>query len=145
MDLMFRINNSLPDSNRVMAITHAIQLLNNIFEGKIKLHGSWFLDLAFNDSDLDVAVITSYKKIYKVRSLLIKKLHDDTSISDEDTHSENGYAHLRMRNTVFNAAVRVINLSYSSIPQAPEIVCRTRRKGNHHIIESFSRSEEHNV
>jgi predicted nucleotidyltransferase len=74
--LLFRISDSLPSSNTAVAVECALEKLRQLFDNKytVQLHGSWFLDLAFDKSDIDVAVIVSQQHFNIVTLDLQNKL-----------------------------------------------------------------------
>lgn len=113
MNLMFSINKTLPENTTIVAVESALQLIRDVLHGyETMLHGSWFLDLSFNDSDIDLAVIAPREAFYKVKKHLEHELAE---------HTEQASKYLRIRKCVTNADVRTINIEYCGDSQSLEI------------------------
>lgn len=100
MDLLYRINNALPESSTILSVNNAISLLKSAVANqyKIALHGSWFLDLAFDNSDIDIAIMAKQSEFQKVVTELRRCLQE--------------FKHLQINKIINNADVKVISLKY---------------------------------
>lgn len=102
MNLLYKIVSSLPESEEVLSVEVALGSLRELFAPyEVVLHGSWLLDLAFQGSDVDLAIIapdTAFKHILQVLEMRTKKRKfNDFSIRGR---------------IVTNAEIKVIPISY---------------------------------
>lgn len=130
MNLLFSINKTLPENTTIVAVERALQLIREVLHGyETMLHGSWFLDLSFNDSDIDLAVIAPREAYYKVKKHLERELAEHPTDHPTDHPTEHPAEHptdhaskyLRIRKCVVNADVRTINIEYCGDSQSLEI------------------------
>lgn len=103
MDLLFRINSALPESSTILSVDNAISLLKSALANqyKIALHGSWFLDLAFDNSDIDIAIIAQQCEFQNVVTKLRSCLQEFKD-------------HLQINKIISKADVKVISLKYNT-------------------------------
>jgi hypothetical protein len=104
MNLLYRIVSSLPDSTDVVSVEVALESLRELFTPyEVVLHGSWLLDLAFQDSDVDVAIIAHDNTFKHILQIL------------EERTKKRKFSGFRIRGRVVtNADMKVIPLSYDN-------------------------------
>jgi DNA polymerase sigma len=101
MDIQAKIEESLPSQGKIDDAKAAITCIESVLSEKYKvqLHGSWYLELASSDSDVDISVVGNYKQFPNIMTHLRDKIKE-------------GGTSLHMRKLITAADVKVIPLVY---------------------------------